>query len=142
LSAYIFLMAIPSVVILAFVYRAIDIKALLLVILASFFIGGVFDIWATRHGEKDKFYVWEYNKKTTLNKSVLGMEIEDITLFLLLTPIFIIAVWEAAKMLISTYNISIVPLMIGGVVFILICYLLVFNLTRPKGKRKKKSRRK
>lgn len=138
LSAYILLMAIPSVIVLLFVYHSLDLKALLLVVLASFLIGGSFDIWAVRQGKKDKFYIWEYNSRTTLNKKVLGMPIEDATLFLFLTPVFTIAVWEAAKMLISAYNIPIGLLVIGGVAFILASYFLVFNLTRPKTKRRRK----
>jgi len=66
------------------------------------------------------------------------MEIEDITLFLLLTPIFTIAVWEAAKMLVSSYIIPTGLLIAGGATFILTSYFLVFNLTRPKGKKRRK----
>jgi hypothetical protein len=130
-------MAIPSLIVLFFVYRVINLKALVIVVLASFFIGGILEIWAVRQGRKDKFYVWEYNPHTTLNKKFLGVEIEDVTLFLILTPIFTIAVWEAAKMLVSKFSIPTGPLVLGGVVFVLASYFLVFNLTRPRAKRRK-----
>jgi len=129
-------MVIPSVVVLFFVYRSIDLKALVVTILAAFFIGGIFDIWATRQGRKDKFWIWEYNPRTTLNKHFMGMTIEDVTIFLILTPIFTIVVWEAAKKLISIYNISLGLLVVGGAVFVLIAYFLTYNLTKPKTKRK------
>lgn len=129
-------MAIPSVIVLFFVYRSLDIKALILVVLASFFIGGILEIWAVKQGKKDKFYIWEYNPKTTLNRKIMGIAVEDITLFLLLTPIFTIAVWEAAKKLISIYDIPATFLIAGGLSFVLASYFLVFSLTRPNIKKR------
>lgn len=131
-------MAVPSIVVLFFVYRSLDIKALIIVVLASFFIGGILEIWAVKQGKKDKFYIWEYNPHTTLNRKILGIAVEDVTLFLLLTPIFTIVVWEAAKMLVSAYIIPTGLLIAGGATFILASYFLVFNLTRPKGKKRRK----
>lgn len=129
---YILLMAIPSVIVLLFVYRSIDLKALALVILVAFFIGGILEIWAVKQGRKDKFYIWEYNPRTTLNKKILGVAVEDLVLFLFLTPVFTIAVWEAVKKLLSVYDIPIALLITGGTIFVLASYFLVFNLTRPK----------
>ncbi|HKB88045.1 MAG TPA: hypothetical protein VKC53_00165 [Patescibacteria group bacterium] len=132
LSVYILLMAIPSIIMLSFVYHSFDIKALLMVTIATFFVGGILEIWAVRQGKKDKFYIWEYNPRTTLNKKVMGVAIEDLTLFLLLTPIFTISVWETSKKLISVYNIPIAMLIVGGIAFVLTSYSIVFSLTKPR----------
>ena len=132
LSAYILLMAFPSLIVLLFVYRQIDWKAMALVILVSFFIGGVLEIWAVRQGRKDRFYIWEYNPRTTLNKKILGVAVEDLILFLILTPVFVISTWEAIKKLISVYDVPIGLFFVGGALFVLVSYCLVFELTRPK----------
>ncbi len=131
-------MAVPSLIVLFFVYQTLNIKALILVLLTSFFIGGVFEIWAVKQGKKDKFYIWEYNPKTTLNKKIMGIAIEDMTLFLFLTPVFTIAVWEAAKKLLIVYDISFAWLLIGGPIFILTSYFLFFHMTKPNAKKKRR----
>lgn len=128
---YIILMAIPASIIFFFVYDLINLEALVVVILTSLFIGGILEIWAVRQGRKDKFYIWEYNKKTTLGKKILGVAIEDLILFLILTPIFCIAMWEFVKRFVVTGDISLGIILPIGLIFIILTYSLIFRLTKP-----------
>ena len=44
--------------------------------------------------KRDKFFVWQYNEKSILGLKIRGVPIEDYVLFLILTPIFIIALYK------------------------------------------------
>ena len=35
------------------------------------------DIWATRHGEKDRLWIWQYNPNTSTGLKILGHPIEQ-----------------------------------------------------------------
>lgn len=126
------MMGIPSMLVFNFVYKLIDLTALLILIFMSLFIGGILEIWAVKQGRGDKFYIWEYNKKTTLDKKILGVAVEDLILFLILTPIFIISMWEFVKKYLVLSNISYSEIVLTGLVIILITYYVVFKLTNSK----------
>lgn len=95
---YLVLMAVPAGL-LALLVDGLDWRSLIVVILIGFLIGGVFDIWATRKGKKDKFFIWEYSRKTTLGYAWWGVPVEDFILFLVLTPALIVVAWEVVKKL-------------------------------------------
>lgn len=95
--AYLVLLGIPSSVLLYLISGELDKKALFLVLLVTLGVGGVFDIWATRQGEKDRFFIWEYNSNSILGFKFYGVPVEDFIFFLILTPVFIISIYEAAK---------------------------------------------
>lgn len=132
LLAYLVFMAIPASIFLYFVYGILNLKAMLIVIIFSFLIGGVFDIWAVRQGKKDKFYIWEYNSSLTLGKKIFGVPFEDFSLFLLLTPIFMIGAWEFAKILVILQNISLGLIVSSGIVVITVLYFITYRIARPK----------
>lgn len=132
--AYIILMAIPASIVLFFVYDVINFEALAVVILTSLFIGGILEIWAVKQGRKDKFYIWEYSNKTTLGKKFLGVAIEDMVLFLVLTPIFCIVMWEFVKKFIMSSLGSIFVVFPVGLAVIIFTYALVFKITNGKNK--------
>lgn len=95
--AYLVLLGIPSVILTYLLIGEINIKALFIVLLITLSIGGVFDIWATRQGRNDKFFIWEYNPNSILGFKIYGVPVEDYIFFLFLTPVFIISIYEAAK---------------------------------------------
>ena len=68
----------------------------------------------------------------------MGIAIEDLTLFLFLTPIFTITVWEASKIVFIKYNIPTSSLFLIGVPIILLTYFIVFKITKPKFKKGKR----
>lgn len=127
--AYVVMMGIPSMLVFNFVYKLIDPTALLILIFMSLFVGGILEIWAVKQGRGDKFYIWEYNKKTTLNKKILGVAVEDLILFLILTPIFIISMWEFVKKYLVLSSVSYLEIISIGTLITLITYFIVFKFT-------------
>ncbi len=135
--AYIILMAIPASITTYFASDSIDIRTMIIIILISLFVGGILEIWAVKQGRRDKFYIWEYNNKTTLGKKILGVAVEDLVLFLILTPIFCISMWEFVKKFIRLDDSAFYLLIPTGVVLILLTYFIVFKVTDyPNNKRK------
>lgn len=128
--AYLILLAVPSLIWFFIISESINLKALVLVIILSFLVGGILEIWAVKQDKKDKFFIWEYNPKTTLNKKILGVAVEDMFLFLFLTPIFIIVAWETMKKLVSTHEVP-NSLIVIGLFFIPLTYYIVYKLTKP-----------
>lgn len=134
--AYIVLMAIPASITTYFVADKIDFRTMVIIILISMFVGGILEIWAVKQGKRDKFYIWEYNSKTTLGKKILGIAVEDLILFLILTPIFCISMWEFVKKFIRIDDSTFYTLVSSGVLLILITYFLVYRITDfPNNKR-------
>lgn len=106
--AYLVLLGLPALLLSFFVKEILNPIHIIVVIMVCLFVGGIFDIWAVKQGKKDRFYVWEYNPKSIIGPKIMGVPIEDFVLFLLLTPLFIIIVWETVKKIFSN-NVSIQP---------------------------------
>jgi len=130
-------MAIPASITTYFVADNIDVKTMIVIILISLFVGGILEIWAVKQGRRDKFYIWEYNNRTTLGKKILGVAVEDLILFLILTPIFCISMWEFVKKFVVVDNIMFYVLVPVGIAFILVTYFVVFKLTDSANDKKK-----
>lgn len=96
---YFFLFAtflvLPSLI-LSF-YVDVNIKALVMAIVAAFIVGQIIEISAVRHGKKDASYVYEYSPKLVLGPKLFDTPIEDSIVFLLFTPIFIVFFYEFIK---------------------------------------------
>ncbi len=101
LLAYIILLVTPTILLFGFVKDTVNFKALLATEVMCFLLAGVFDYWGTRHGKKDKFYVWEYDDRSILGIKVFGLPIEDIIFFLGMMPITGVFIYEAAKILLK-----------------------------------------
>ncbi len=127
-------MAIPSIILLFFTYSLIDLHSLVILILISLIVGGVLEIISVKQGKKDKFFIWEYNSKTTLDKKFFGVAIEDMILFLVLTPIFCVTAWEAIKKYVIIYNEPIWITLLFGCALILFIYYITYKITKPKHK--------
>ena len=121
-------MFLPASVLVYFVRDTLEFKPLLLVVLFSFLLGGIFDIWAVKQGKKDKFYIWEYNSKTILGYKLFGVPIEDSLLFLVITPILIISVWEGLKKYFNTGEIRILWIVAISVLLLMVIYRLVYKI--------------
>ncbi len=72
---------------------------MLFTIFASIVVGYLVEIWAVRHGKKDRVFVWEYNSRSNLGIKIFDIPIEDSIVFLILTPIFIIYFYEFIKLI-------------------------------------------
>jgi lycopene cyclase domain-containing protein len=73
---------------------SINIKALLATIVAAIIAGQILEVWAVRHGKKDRSFVWEYSSRFILGPKIFDVPIEDFILFLILTPIFVVYFYE------------------------------------------------
>ncbi len=124
-------MAVPASILLFFVGESLNPKALVIEVFVSLLVGGVFCIWAEQQGKKDKFYIWKYNPRTVLNKKLLGVELEDFLLFLFLTPIFSVAMWETAKKLVYFSDVSLGVMIMVGAIIIAISYAVAYKISRP-----------
>jgi lycopene cyclase domain-containing protein len=89
---YIVLLGVPPIILSSFV--TVNSKSLLYTVFASIIVGQILEIWAVRHGKKDRSFVWDYSSKFTLEPKILDVPIEDFVLFLILTPIFIVYFYE------------------------------------------------
>ncbi len=89
---YILLLGVPSYMMSRVV--SVNTKALLFTVLAAIVSGQILEVWAVRHGKKDRSFVWEYSSKFTLGPKIFDVPIEDFILFLILTPIFIVYSYE------------------------------------------------
>ncbi|MFA6533374.1 MAG: lycopene cyclase domain-containing protein [Patescibacteria group bacterium] len=122
---YLLLLGVPAVFLGYLVKDNIDFSALILLILIVLIVGGIFDIWAVRQGKKDNFFIWEYNSKSILGFKIYGVPVEDFVFFLVLTPCFIVTVYEAVKIFLSTNSLR---LMIAiSIFFLLISYNFVYK---------------
>jgi len=60
-------------------------------------VGSIWDIWATRHGNKDPIWLWQFNHKETIGKKVFDVPIEEY-LFYLATSVYVIFTWESIRL--------------------------------------------
>jgi lycopene cyclase domain-containing protein len=92
------LLGIPALVLSKFVH--LNIRALLLTVIVSLIIGQIVEVWAVRHGKKDKSFVFEYSSKFILGPKIFDIPIEDFIIFLILTPVFLIYFYEFMKQIV------------------------------------------
>ncbi len=125
--AYIVLLGIPAGILFYFNQDVLNLKALAVTTLICLFVGGIFDIWAVKQGRRDKFFIWEYNSKSILGFKILGLPVEDIFLFLVLTPVFLIAVYEAIRKMAETNDLLLTRVLGVGMVLLILAYLGVYK---------------
>src|SRR5262245_39643428 len=90
---------VPTVVAGYMLAEFISLEALVPFILLVTVIGTTWDIWATRHGKKDRVWLWEFNRKNTLGVTFLGLPIEEY-LFYVISSVYVIFMWEGMKLMI------------------------------------------
>ena len=81
----------------------IDLKALVPFIVLVTIIGSIWDVWATRHGKKDRIWLWQFNRKQTMGIRFLGLPIEEY-LFYVASSVYVIFMWEGLKLMIKGGN--------------------------------------
>ena len=59
--------------------------------------GALWDLWATRHGKKDPFWIWAFNPKDTLGVQLLGVPIEEY-FFYIFSSIYIVFMWKGIEL--------------------------------------------
>ncbi|PIY95620.1 MAG: hypothetical protein COY66_06290 [Candidatus Kerfeldbacteria bacterium CG_4_10_14_0_8_um_filter_42_10] len=125
--AYIFLLGVPAAILFYFIKEDFNCKALFIVILISLIVGGIFEIWAVKQRRRDKFFIWEYNSKSIIGFKIYGVPIEDLVLFLIFTPFFIVTVWESVKRLLVESEELFSVIMLVGVIALFISWYFVYQ---------------
>ncbi len=93
ISSLVFVFLIPVLVESYFILVRIDLFQLITFVMGITIIGSMWDIWATKHGQKDSVWLWQFNHKDTLGLFIFDLPIEEF-LFYIITSIYIIFTWE------------------------------------------------
>lgn len=88
---------IPTVIISFFVFNRINIFNLLTFVLGITILGSIWDIWATKHGKKDRTWLWQFNYKETVGIKIFDLPIEEY-IFYIGSSTYIIFIWEGIKL--------------------------------------------
>lgn len=100
LGTLFFVFCIPTVVAGFFLSKFISLTALVPFIICVTIIGSIWDVWATRHGRKDRIWLWQFNRKETLGFTILGLPFEEY-LFYTLSSVYVIFMWGGIKLIMS-----------------------------------------
>ena len=103
LLSLIFVFIIPTIVAGVFIRSQILIPNLVTFILVVLTLGSIWDIWATKHGKRDRVWLWCFNLKDTLGYTFLGLPIEEY-LFYVFASTYSIFLWEVIGYSFSTGN--------------------------------------
>lgn len=93
-----FVFVIPTIVAAFLMRDVISLQALIPFIVLVTVIGSIWDVWATRHGKKDRVWLWQFHRSQTLGKRFLGLPIEEY-LFYTASSVYIIYMWEGIKIM-------------------------------------------
>lgn len=100
LSTLVFVFLVPTIVAGVFLAQFISLEALFPFVILVSIIGSIWDIWATRHGRKDRVWLWEFNRRNTLGLRFLGLPIEEY-LFYVVSSVYVIFMWEGFKLMVA-----------------------------------------
>jgi lycopene cyclase domain-containing protein len=81
-------------------------------ILIIVFLGSIWDIWATRHGQKDRVWLWQFNFSDNLGIKIFGLPIEEY-LFYVFASVYAVFIWEAIGLALHTKDPYYYALVIG-----------------------------
>jgi lycopene cyclase domain-containing protein len=100
LLTLIFVFCIPTIIAGFFLSNFISLSALVPFVVCVTIIGSIWDIWATRHGKKDRVWLWQFNRNDTMGIKFLGLPCEEY-LFYVVSSVYVIFMWEGMKLIIS-----------------------------------------
>lgn len=133
LLSLLFVFCIPTAVASAYLSNHISLEALVPFILLVTLIGSIWDVWATRHGKKDRVWLWQFNRSQTIGIRILGLPIEEY-LFYVASSVYVIFMWEGLKLMVegSTADAYVVIGLLSA--WTLIAILLPYFLGRKRDK--------
>ncbi len=79
-----------------FLRNTIFLRDLIPFIIVVSIIGSIWDIWATKHKNKDAVWLWQFNGRQTIGIKFLGLPVEEY-LFYLASSVYVIFMWEGIK---------------------------------------------
>jgi lycopene cyclase domain-containing protein len=99
----IFVFLLPALLVGYFVINRIPLVNLLTFIIGITLLGGIWDVWATKHGRRDTIWLCQFNFKNTLGIKLFNLPIEEF-LFYIASSLYIIFIWEGIKYALETRN--------------------------------------
>lgn len=133
LTTLTFVFVIPTAGANYFLSPFISLKALLPFIILVTLIGSIWDIWATRHGKRDRIWLWQFNRRQTLGIRIFGLPVEEY-LFYVASSVYVIFMWEGFKLMLNGSP-SFVYLTIAGLALWTLVSIFVPYIFRKKGDR-------
>ncbi len=121
----------PSVVAGFFLSKYISLLPLIPFIFFVTIIGSIWDVWATKHGKKDRVWIWQFNNKETLGFKIFGLPFEEY-LFYIASSVYVIFMWEGIKLIMLTNLLATYVMVLSLSVWTLLAILLPFWFD-PKG---------
>ena len=100
LLTLIFVFCIPTIVAGFYLSNFISLKNLIPFVLCVSVIGSIWDIWAAKHGKKDRVWLWQFNRRQTLGYTLLGIPLEEY-LFYIVSSVYVIFMWEGINLILS-----------------------------------------
>ena len=101
LTTLILVFCIPTIIAGFFLANFISLQALVPFIVTVTVIGSIWDIWATRHGKRDRIWLWQFNRPQTIGIRLFGLPIEEY-LFYVVSSVYVIFMWEGIKLIVAT----------------------------------------
>lgn len=131
IASLIFVFGIPTVVAWASMGTAISPAALGVFVGIVMVIGSLWDIWATRHGRRDRVWLWQFNFKDNLGIKIFDLPVEEY-LFYIFASLYTVFIWEAIQLALRTGQLSSFILIVFMGVWSLVSVLFPY-LVRPRG---------
>jgi lycopene cyclase domain-containing protein len=133
LQTLFFVFCIPTFASAAYLSSYISFNALIPFIILVAIIGSMWDVWATRHGKKDRIWLWQFNHRQTLGIRFLGLPIEEY-LFYVASSLYVIFMWEGLKLMVKGTDTQVYFVIAGLSAWTLISILIPYFLGRKKDK--------
>lgn len=92
---------IPTFIFVYLLLGKISIVNVLILAVIISILGSIWDVWGTKHGTKDIFWLWTFNEKYLVGVRVFDVPIEEYLLFFFGTT-FIVTLWETINIWITT----------------------------------------
>jgi len=96
LSSLLVVFVIPALISGYFVIERVSLLQLGYFVAGVLLLGGLWDVWATRHGKKDPVWLWTFNHHDTLGIKIFDLPIEEY-LFYISSSIYVVFLWEIIK---------------------------------------------
>jgi lycopene cyclase domain-containing protein len=98
LLSLIFVFVIPLIVEWYFLIDRVNKLNLISFCIGIVICGSLWDKWATRHGNRDPLWLWQFSKTRTLGLVIFGLPIEEY-IFYIVTSLNIIFTWEGLRLI-------------------------------------------
>ncbi len=137
LASLLFIFCIPASIAAYILRDNLSFQQLVVYVAIVTIVGSLWDIWATRHGRRDRMWLWQFNGQQTLGIKLLDLPVEEY-LFYVASSTYVILIWEEIKILLANKaNIEAYSL-IPGLGIWTICAIFVLQITfRVKRKSKR-----